>query len=120
MAKSIMTATIFQVEATGLLCQKAGPGIMRPFLMMQYEYKVSAKLNYELWVLDIFFMMWERYFSMTTKREVASSIFPEKLTNLENRSRTLQRNKAALQITATEGPSEKETGQLLQYSELSP
>jgi hypothetical protein len=37
---------------------------MRPFLMMQYEYKVSAKLKYELWVLDVFFMMWERYFSI--------------------------------------------------------
>jgi site-specific DNA recombinase len=58
--------------------------------------------------------------SIETKREVVSSIFPEKLMISKNRSRTPKINEAVLLITATDkGFSGKEKGQLFKNLELS-
>ncbi|HEX8315676.1 MAG TPA: hypothetical protein VF609_11815, partial [Flavisolibacter sp.] len=58
--------------------------------------------------------------TVQTKRDIVSSIFPEKLTISENKSRTQKINQAVLLISATDkGLRGKKTGQPFKNLELS-
>jgi len=58
--------------------------------------------------------------TVQTKRDIVSSIFPEKLTISENKSRTPKINEAVLLISSTDkGFSGKKTGQPFKNLELS-